>query len=122
MILQSRQIGRSHRARALAARRKLHDAQLKHADTLTASEVDRQDRELSDWINQCEQAGEESLRWAARFIGGAVDSASSGYGTSKADTRYVDLRMPFLEYAREALGRRFPTPLESEGELTNDCF
>lgn len=92
----------------MATRAKLLQAELKHADMLSTTEIDRLERDLARWMEDCNSSDRASLDWTLRFLGSAIATARRGYGISRADTRFVDLRVPFLEYAEAVIARRFP--------------
>lgn len=108
MRMESRRAGRRERARMMATRAKLLQAELKHADTLSTAEIDRLERELARWMEDCNSSDRASLDWTLRFLGSAIATARRGYGISRSNTRFVDLRAPFLEYAEAVIARRFP--------------
>lgn len=77
------------------------------------SEEARQKVELEQWIQLCDTADIAGLRFAAKFLRGAIDAAATGSGTR--ERRYVAERSPYLRYAEGVALIRFGVDLTQEG-------
>jgi len=107
----ARQSGRTHRTRFLTAKAAHREALAKHSATLSDAELSAEVVSFAMHIEFCETASQEGLEHAVKFIGNGVAAAQIDYDCNPRSTRYVDVRTPYLDYAREALTRRFPTPV-----------
>ena len=106
-----RTFGKTHRARMLAAKTAHHEALAKHNTTLTDGDIAAELVSFMAHLDFCESASHDALEHAVLFIGGNIAIAQLDYDTNPRSTRYVDVRKPYLEYAQDALARRFPSPL-----------
>jgi len=108
IVITGRQCGRTHRARIEAAVRQHQAAIDKHRDTLHPEDLEFEPRNFADWVNACESyPTAEKIEFLIRHLTPAIESARRSSSTDARAARLIDMRTPYLEYAQQALARRF---------------
>lgn len=106
---QGRRGGRTARARLEAAVRQHQAALDKHRESIHPEDLAFEPLNFADWIRKCDTyPAAAEIQNLIDFIKSGIESNRRSYDICARSARYVDLRVPYLEYAEQAIERRFP--------------
>lgn len=107
--ISSRRVGRTHHARIAAAKAQHQEAISKHRRLLLDSDIAFEPKNFAEWIRKCDSYRTRvEIENLIQFMKPALEAARLSRDHSPRSALYVAIRTPYLEYAEQALDRRFP--------------